>query len=290
MTGKDQTIAALVHTVNELKGQIGSLSQNQQGITLATVDGELRNAHHALSLTDGELAKAVAESNGEKYRQLMPLREEAAARVWQLNSIKNRLEYDGQRMRSGGQVDPRQVDPRQQPQPTGERLDDVAQGHMEKFMSRFPYFDPDGSDTDSLQMKAIDQAVFAEGYLPRTPMYWRTLEKRLAERGFMPEGGGRREEEDREEYQPRASSRRENDSNGSSNGGGRPPVSSGRGGGGRPSGGFRLHPQMREYLESEGLLYEDGLNDQQKGKRSRLLKNWQDNMRREQRGEFDRTR
>lgn len=272
MESKDRTISDLTAKVDALSTELRRVTTGQQSVTIAHVENELRAAQQALHLANAELAKAVAESDGAKFAELQQLRDEANTRVWQLGNMRNRMIMAA---REEAQAQP---DQRQQQQGNGQgqsALHPSAERFVETFMERFPYFDPNGSDEDSRIMKAIDDGVAADGYLPHTPLYWRTLEKRLAAKGFVPETEGDSRPRDREDdgeddgYQPRRESRRENDSLPN-----RPPVSRPRNGSRPGTVQFRLHPEMRNYLESEGILHEDGLTDDQKARRNRLIDGW----------------
>ena len=271
MTQKDQQIEELSTKVDMLTTHLARLSAGQQGITMQTLDSELSRAQQALTLADQEMARVVSSGDGSKLPELMRLRDEASARVWQINAAKTRLERAAQER----EVEPDPRRQQRQPGPQGGQrqpsLDDRAQAYVETFMSRYPYFDPNGQDEDSVIMKAIDDKVAAEGYLPNTPMYWQVLERRLRARGFLPETGSqedaRNDDGQQEQPAPRAPMSR----------GGRPPLSAARGGTGARTTGFRLEPYMREYLEGEGILHADGLDEEQKAKRSRLITQWKKN-------------
>jgi hypothetical protein len=44
---------------------------------------------------------------------------------------------------------------------------------------------------------------------------------------------------------------------------------------------------MREHLESEGILYSEGLSSEDKARRDRLIAGWRDSQRRAAAGEFN---
>jgi hypothetical protein len=153
-------------------------------------------------------------------------------------------------------------------------LDQRTQDFTQTFIERFD-FDPNGTDERTLIIKALDDSVAAEGYRSNTPLYWRTLEKKLARRDIMPlDPDG----DDDDSPPPRRDvARRSN--------GGRPPTAGGSNNRRGTGTSFRLDPMARDYLEGEGLLHLQGLDEAQKAKRSRLITQWQEGMRKAARGE-----
>jgi DNA-binding transcriptional regulator YhcF (GntR family) len=270
--GRDLVIDQLNAKVDHLTGMINQMGQSQVGITVNTLDTQLGAATQALTLADVEIKKAIAAGDLARYDELKSLRDEAQLRVHQLNGAKQRIYNDLQR---GGRPQP--VPPNgggAGPTPQNVNLNQRAQDYTETFMSRFPDFDPSGTDEHTLVMKAVDDSVAAEGYRPDTPMYWRTLEQRLAARGIYPDDSDGGDDDET----PSRPVRRAN--------GGRPPVSGG-GNNRRGTGtSFRLEPMMRDYLDSEGILHPEGLDDKQKARRSRLITNWREGQRKLARGEI----
>jgi hypothetical protein len=267
VAGRDQEIVGLYQRVDALTHMINQMGQSQVGITVNNIDTQLGAAQQALGLADAEIKKAVAAGDLARYEELRGLKDEAQTRVYQLYRTKQGIAQEMQAR--GGQV---MRPPQQQQQPPATNLDQRTQDFTSTFMDRFD-FDPNGVDERTLIIKAIDDSVAAEGYRSNTPLYWRTLEKKLAARDILPV-------EDDDDETPAARPVRR------VNGGGRPPTASGTGnrrGSGRT---FRLDPMARDYLDGEGLLHTEGLNDQQKARRSRLLTSWQEGQRKLARGEI----
>lgn len=273
IAGRDAEIAGLYQRIDHLTGIIQGVTKGQVNLTMNTLDSQLSAAQQALQMADEEISKAVENSDGTRFRELQRLRDEASARVFQLSNAKQRMVYEAQ---TGGQVPPQQQ--RQQGQPSAQTtLNSKATDYTETFLSRFPYFDPNGNDEDTLLIKAIDDSVAAEGYRPDTPLYWRTLEERLAKRGFLPEKPGA-DDDDGGAPEPQRKARTA----------GVPPTSSGRNTRRTSGTTFVLDPMMREYLQGEGLL-EQNLAPEQKQRRDRLIQQWRSNQQRAKRGEFNRS-
>jgi hypothetical protein len=262
---RDQIIDHLNAKVDHLTGMINSMGQNQVGLTINNIDTQLGAAQQALTLAEVEIKKAVLAGDLARYDELLGLKNEAQGRVWQLARTRQGIQ---QEMSQGGR--PRQMPNGTQSQPPQSNLDQKTQDFTETFMDRFD-FDPQGTDERTLIIKAIDDSVAAEGYRSNTQQYWITLEKKLARRGILPDGDAD-VEDDNSPPRREAPARRAN--------GGRPPTSGSQTS--RRSAGrtFRLDPMARDYLDSEGLLHLAGLTEEQKAKRTRLLKSWDEGQRR----------
>jgi len=274
VVGRDQVIDNLNARVEALTGMINQMGQSQVGLTIHNIDTQIGSAQQALQLAEAEMRKATAENNLARYEELRGYREEAQQQLHRLNGTKYRVQQNAQQA-GRPQVAPNGGPPVQRP-PTNVSLNKRAQDFTETFLSRFPDFDPNGADETSLIMKAIDDSVAAEGYRPDTPLYWRTLEQKLSARGIYPDT----DDDDDDDPPPRreAPPRRVN-------GGGRPPTTGGTGNRRGTGATFRLQPMMRDYLESEGILELNGLTDEQKAKRSRLINDWRERERKVARGE-----
>lgn len=271
---KDAMIEALMQRVDQLSNIVNGVTKGQASLTLNTIDSQLGAAQQALQMADEELARAVANSDGEKFREIQKLRDEASTRVFQLSTAKQRMVIESQQ---GGPVVPQTPQQRGQQQQQ-QQFSPKATEYTETFLNRFSYFDPNGTDEDSMLIRAIDDSVAAEGYRPDTPMYWRTLEQRLAARGFYPEKEGNDSDDDTPSPPAQRQAARA----------GVPPTSTGRStrrGGGTT---FQLDPMMTEYLRGEGLL-EPNLPPEDKARRDRLVAQWRNNAQRAKRGEFNRS-
>jgi len=253
---RDMELEALRQQVSQLSGMVSSVSQGQVGVVLNTVESQLGQAQQHLQVLDDELGKAVAAGDGELFRKAQRLRDEASARVFQLATARQRIIADaqqGQQRPPQGQMPMRQGAPAPSP---------AAAKYSEVFMDRHPWFKAEGGSEDSEIVKAIDDHLAAEGYNPNTPLYWRTLEERVRARGLGPSGNNKDDGESEAPVRKRS--------------GGMPPTNAPRGSRGSAAPGYQLKPEMREYLESEGLL-EGNLDADQKAKKARLIASWKAN-------------
>ena len=251
---RDQELDALRQQVSQLSGMVTNVSQGQVGVVLNTVETQLGQAQGHLQVLDDELGKAVAAGDGDQFRKVQRLRDEASARVFQLASQRQRIIVETQQSQRP------QMPQGQMQQRGGPVASPAAAKYSEVFLDRHPWFKSEGGSEDSEIVKAIDDHLAAEGYNPNTPLYWRTLEERVRARGLGPKG------DDGESDRP---VRR-------SNGGGMPPTNAPRAGRRSGAPGYQLKPEMREYLDSEGLL-ERNITPDQKAKRDRLISSWKAN-------------
>jgi len=252
-------IAALRQQLGQLAGMVGHTMQGQVGVALQTVEGQIGAAQQALQLADAELGRAVESQNGQRFIEVQQLRDEAMRRVMLLGGQRQRLIQEAQ---GSGQQAPqpqRQQSGRPAPDPKAVKLSQV-------FMDRHEWFDPNGTDEDSTLVKAIDETLEVEGYNPSTPMYWRELERRVKRRGIGESSG---DDQDRDN-------------------GGMPPTNSRRSSRRPGTKGFNLDPQMREHLETEGLL-EPNLAKEDLARRDRLIRGWRDMKGKADRGELRKT-
>jgi len=251
---RDQELDVLRQQVNQLSGMVSSVSQGQVGVVLNTVETQLGQAQGHLQVLDDELGKAVAAGDGDQFRKVQRLRDEASARVFQLASQRQRIIVETQPSQRP------QVPQGQMQQRGGPAASPAAAKYSEVFLDRHPWFKSEGGSEDSEIVKAIDDHLAAEGYNPNTPLYWRTLEERVRARGLGPNG----DDGDQERPVRRSS------------GGGMPPTNAPRAGRRSGAPGYQLKPEMREYLDSEGLL-ERNITPDQKAKRDRLISSWKAN-------------
>ena len=112
------------------------------------------------------IAKAVAAGNGDDVTQAMRYRDQALARIQQLQAKKQSA---------------------QAPQ-AAPKIDDRTLQHAQEFMRENPWYDLQGRNEDSKIVIAIDQTLMGEGFDPTSPDYWSELRKRAARR--LPERFG----------------------------------------------------------------------------------------------------
>ena len=162
--------------------------QRTHSLDLSAFDGAIAKAAQEAEMADRVIAKAVAAGNGEDVTQAMRYRDQAIAKIQQLNFQKQQVAQ-------------------QKPQP--QQIDDLTLRYAQDFIKENPWYDAQGRDEDSAIVIAIDQALAKDGFNPQTEEYWDELRKRAARRlperfeADSPRRGGNDKAEPREARQPR---------------------------------------------------------------------------------------
>lgn len=162
---------------DELERRMSAQEQRAYQSDLGQIDAQIARAANEAQMAERVIAKAVEVGNGEDVAKAMRYRDEALAKVNQLNYHKQ-------------QATQRPVQPQQ-------AMDDRAMMHAKEFLEENKWYDPQGGDERSAIVLAIDQAMNKEGHDPRSEDYWDELRARVARR--LPEQFGKAPKADREE-------------------------------------------------------------------------------------------
>jgi len=162
---------------DELERRMSAQEQRAYQSDLGQIDAQIARAANEAQMAERVIAKAVEVGNGEDVAKAMRYRDEAIAKVNQLNYHKQ-------------QATQRPVQPQQ-------AMDDRAMMHAKEFLEENKWYDPQGGDEKSAIVLAIDQAMNKEGHDPRSEDYWDELRARVARR--LPEQFGKAPKADREE-------------------------------------------------------------------------------------------
>jgi hypothetical protein len=146
---------------DDLERRISAQEQRTHKLDLSAFDAELARAAQEADMAERVIAKAVAAGNGDDVTQAMRYRDQALARIQQLNFQKQQVAQ-------------------KPPQP--QQIDDMTMRYAQEFIKENPWYDAQGRDEDSAIVIAIDQALAKDGYDPRTSDYWDELRKRAARR------------------------------------------------------------------------------------------------------------
>ncbi len=159
-------------------------AQEQRAFTgdLNAYDAAIAQAAKEAEMADQVIAKAVAAGNGEDVTQAMRYRDQALARIQQLNVQKQQLANA-------------------RPQPKQPQIDDMVMENAKRFMAENPWYDSQGRDEDSSIVIAIDQSLAKDGYDPRSEDYWDELRRRAAKR--LPERFGKAKDTAAQQRNPR---------------------------------------------------------------------------------------
>lgn len=155
---------------DDLERRLTAQEQKSFQGDLNALDQQLAQAAKEADMAEKVIAKAVAAGNGDDVTQAMRYRDQALARIQQLQAKKQSA---------------------QAPQ-AAPKIDDRTLQHAQEFMRDNPWYDLQGRNEDSKIVIAIDQTLMGEGYDPTSPDYWSELRKRAARR--LPERFGQAKE------------------------------------------------------------------------------------------------
>lgn len=147
---------------DELERRMGAQEQRAHQSDLQNIDAHIRRAQEEAELSDRVIAKAVESSNGADVAQALKYRDQALAKLNQLNAIKAQAS---------------QVQPKPQQQ-----VDEATISRAKEFMADHPWYDINGRDEDSAIVLAIDQSLHKDGYDSKSDEYWTELKRRAARR------------------------------------------------------------------------------------------------------------
>jgi hypothetical protein len=146
---------------DDLERRVGVQEQRAHRLDLSAFDSEINRAAQEADMAERVIAKAVAAGNGDDVTQAMRYRDQAFARIQQLNFQKQQVFQ-------------------QRPQP--QQIDDMTLRYAQEFISENPWYDAQGRDEDSAVVIAIDQSLAKDGFDPRSSEYWDELRKRASRR------------------------------------------------------------------------------------------------------------
>lgn len=152
---------------DDLERRLSGVELRTHQADLSQFDNAIAQAANEIEMADKVIAKAVANGNGDDVAKALRYRDEAAARVQQLQYQKQQVAQN---------------------RPAQPGLDDRVMYHAQEFMRENPWYDAQGRDEDSAIVLAIDQALAKDGYDPTTEDYWDELRARASRR--LPERFG----------------------------------------------------------------------------------------------------
>jgi hypothetical protein len=154
---------------DDLERRISAQEQRAYHSDLNGLDAQINKAVSDAQLAERGIAKAVESGNGNDVTQAMRYRDQALAKVHQLNLAKQQAE--------------------RRPAVQPPKLDDMAMHHATEFLKENPWYDAQGRDEESAIVLAIDNALSKDGYNPQSEEYWDELRNRAARR--LPERFGK---------------------------------------------------------------------------------------------------
>ena len=154
---------------DDLERRMNAQEQRNFKLDLSAFDVEIQKASNEAEMADRVIAKAVEAGNGDDVTQAMRYRDQAYARIQQLNFQ-------------------RQQAAQQKPQP--QQIDDLTMHYAQEFIKENPWYDVQGRDEDSAIVMAIDQSLVRDGFNPQSEEYWGELRSRVSRR--LPDKFGKR--------------------------------------------------------------------------------------------------
>lgn len=128
------------------------------------LEKNIEEAEHEARLAEEVLARAIAEANGDDAAKALRFRDDALERVRELAYRKRQAdEYEENLKRA----------------PPKKTTDPVVNKLAKGWISKNPWYDVNGGDEDSRLVLEIDTRLANEGFVPRTELYWKELDKRV---------------------------------------------------------------------------------------------------------------
>lgn len=163
---KDRRLNELETTVRQQAEQLGLLQNRNRGTELAQLDAAIKRTQDAENYYKGIISDAVTQQNGVVVA-------DATARLQAVGREQENL-VNIRKTFSQSQTRPAEARPTSEPLPDPETL-----RHTVAWMNENKWYNPQTNSPEVQLVKALDNAVFAEGFKPNTPQYWAELNKRV---------------------------------------------------------------------------------------------------------------
>jgi hypothetical protein len=147
--------------INDLTNRLSIIERKSSGMELSSIEANIKQATDAYNYFKNQIAVASAAGNHEAIAEATEKMILSRDRFNQLNHVKQQYQQK-----------------QQQPAPLDPRLTN----HVNEWLNRNPWYDPDKRDEDSELASVIDKRLAAEGWNPTTPEYWQELDVRLKKR------------------------------------------------------------------------------------------------------------
>jgi hypothetical protein len=163
---KDQRLNELEQVVRSQAEQLGLIQNRNRGTELAQLDAAIKRTQDAETYYKGIIADAVTQQNGAVVA-------DATARLQSVGREQENL-LNVRKTFAQAQTRPAASQP-----VTAEMPDPEMLKHTVAWMNENKWYNPRGNDPETQLVKALDAAVFAEGFKPNSPEYWAELSKRV---------------------------------------------------------------------------------------------------------------
>lgn len=172
----------LIEQNRALQQRLEAVETHAMTAQKGNLDQNYTQALYGVQAAEQALAKAIEIGDGSRVPELLRQRDQALAKAAEINRTKQSFDQ-----------------PRQ-PAPASNAIVDMK---ARQWASDNPWFKPDGRDSDSEVVKAIDASLVREGLDPSTDDYWDELDNRLSK--YLPHRFA--EEEDSGYSQPKGGRR-----------------------------------------------------------------------------------
>jgi hypothetical protein len=149
-------LAARDSVINSLNARLSTIEQRSTGTELAHLDNEIRNTSNAYEHFKEQVKLAIDTNNGQLASDATEKMTMAQRRIEELARVKQAYTT---RQQTPPPLDPRMV------------------ANAQSWIDENKWYKPDGGDLDSTVMRQIDNGLTAAGWDPRTPEYWKELDK-----------------------------------------------------------------------------------------------------------------
>lgn len=171
-------LRAANHQIQALQEGFAQMQRRMTGTDLAQLDAAAKRAADTADYYKSIIAEATKKQDGEAVAAATEAMLNARNEAQRLDGIKKSLTQQASRPA------PSAIDPRMASQ-------------AQAWLSRNSWYNPQANDVDAQVLRALDNAVSAEGFDPRTESYWQELDARVgrylphrASAGGSAPGGG----------------------------------------------------------------------------------------------------
>jgi hypothetical protein len=155
-------IAARDKLIENLAHRVQAMEQRGAGSEIQDIDNAINSLASSYVEAKQQLETAAEANNGKLVAQATERMQQIRIRAEQLAAVKNsKLQQAQAAQKTEPQVDPR------------------LQNYASNWMSEHSWYKHGANDADSRRVKAIDDAIAAEGWNPNTPEYWEELSNRV---------------------------------------------------------------------------------------------------------------
>jgi len=165
VAAKDRLISSLQRQNQDLASRLSHIEQRQRGVDVARLDADLSEAISTAEEAKRHLGSAAESADGTGVADATELYYAARRKAEYLGSVKQKLAEQARA-------------------PQAPQLDQEMVNHAAQWMNKNKWYNPDprSVDEDSAVTRAVDSALVAEGYDPRTREYWEELSDRVSRR------------------------------------------------------------------------------------------------------------